>query len=262
MNLRIIHLNIEVTKRCNQRCFYCFNNSGIGSPASEFTADQWLKILRRLKEKGLESIHLTGGEPFAYPHAVQLLAGAHNLGLGTSILSNGFRVKELAHASPKVFRDLTVAQISLDSMNETTHNHRRGYPRAWRDATSAIRALRELQVEVEVSCVVSEANISDLQDVAGYCESNAARLIIRPMLLAGRAAAISQSRHFDVQFETILGALKPRYGTRIVKDRFYYLPDEKHSHPSICPAGIYTVHHDGKLRGLDIQESTLNSVAA
>lgn len=246
MNTKIRHLNIEVTKRCNQRCFYCFNNSGLGSAASELTMERWLSILRALQLRGLESIHLTGGEPFAYKHAVELLDGAQAMGLSTSILSNGFRVEDLAGSFPEVFAKLAVAQISLDSMNEATHNLRRGYSRAWHDAVSAIRALRQLAVPVEVSCVVSETNAPDLLAVAEFCEENQAGLIVRPILAAGRAAAYQTHDSFAQDLQVCIQSLTGV--VHLVTDRFYYVADDTRQSASDGPSDYVTVHCDGFLR--------------
>lgn len=262
MNTKIRHLNIEVTKRCNQRCFYCFNNSGVGSPASELTLGRWLNIVRALQQKGLESIHLTGGEPFAYKHAVQLLEGAQGMHLSTSILSNGFRMESLASAFPKVFRRLAVAQISLDSMNEETHNRRRGSPRAWQDAINAIRALRDLFVPVEVSCVVSETNLGDVQAVADFCRTVDAGLIVRPILAAGRAAARRIPGSFTRDLEICVQALTARQDVRLIADRFHYVADEREMRPAQWPTDVHTVHHDGRLRFNDADEINLTALAA
>lgn len=248
MNVKIRHLNIEVTKRCNQRCFYCFNDSGLGSPGSELIPSRWLNILRKLKKEGLESIHLTGGEPFAYRHAVELLAGAQELGLATSILSNGFLVVELAGESPEVFQKLTVAQISLDSMKAETHNQRRGYRRAWQDAVSAIHALRKLGVPVEVSCVVSDTNILDLPAVAEFCQNMQAGLIIRPIISAGRATTQIMPDSFVYDVELCTRSLTENLDARLVSDRFYYVADEREMRPPSWPTDIHTVHHDGRLK--------------
>lgn len=261
MDSRIRHLNIEVTKRCNQRCFYCFNNSGLGAPSRELPVDHWLCIVRSLQQRGLESIHLTGGEPFAYKHAVELLAGAQSLGLCTSILSNGLRVPELSTAFPQVFRKLTVAQISLDSMNEQTHNARRGYPKAWQDAVSAIRALREIEVPVEVSCVVSQTNLGDLQMVAEFCEEVNAGLIIRPMIPAGRASSVTMPESFSEQLEICVHSLLENCGVQIVSDRFYYVADERNVPSVDSPDDIYTAHSDGRLRFCEPSEHSLLSLA-
>ena len=242
--MKIRHLNIEVTKRCNQHCFYCFNNSGIGSPASELTSGQWLTAFGKLKEQGLKSVHLTGGEPFAYPHAMDLLKGAQELELGTSILSNGFRVAELAREQEDVFRRLTVAQISLDSMNERVHNQRRGYPQAWRDATSAIRALCDFGVQVEVSCVASSDNIDDLLPVARFCVKVGANLIVRPIVAMGRATACQCGDSLHEVIDGRMNDIRVATEILIVEDRFHYVPNPH----EICPSGFATVHHDGTLR--------------
>lgn len=262
MNMRIRHVNIEVTKRCNQRCFYCFNNSGPGSPASELTMDRWMGILHALHRRGLESVHLTGGEPFAYRHAVELLAGAQAMDLSTSILSNGFRVEELAGSFPEVFARLAVAQISLDSMNEATHNLRRDYSRAWRDAVSAIRALRQLAVPVEVSCVVSEANLADLGAVAEFCRTMDAGLIIRPIIAAGRAATQRMPDSFAHDLELCAQSLTAKQNVHLVVDRFHYVVDEREERPLEWPGDIHTVHHDGWLRFSGKDDINLNALAA
>jgi len=262
MNTRIRHLNIEVTKRCNQRCFYCFNNSGLGSAASELTMERWLSILRALQLRGLDSVHLTGGEPFAYKNAVELLAGAQALNLSTSVLSNGLHVEELTSDFPNVFRKLTVAQISLDSMNEETHNLRRGYARAWSNAVTAIRALRQLSVSVEVSCVVSDTNLADLGGMAEFCQTVGAALLIRPIIPEGRAANQKLPDGFVQDLAVCVQSLREYQHLPLVSDRFHYVADERQTPAVGKPQGFHTVHHDGRLCLSDGKHVNLLSLAA
>lgn len=258
--MNIKHLNIEVTKRCNQQCFYCFNNSGIGFPASEFTPLQWLSILHGLKAGGLESVHLTGGEPFTYTGAVELLAGAQDLGLNTSILSNGLRVKELVRNFPDVFRRLVVAQISLDSMNEEIHNHRRGYPHAWQDAMDAIATLCESRVQVEVSCVVSNQTLEQLIALAHFCVGKGISLLLRPIVPVGRANGQHLGEQFRSQFTGSVRQLSEISQLSLVTDRFNYVPDisattqGRHS-------GMATMFADGSLRANPCDELAISLVA-
>lgn len=259
MNAKIRHLNIEVTKRCNQRCFYCFNDSGIGSPASEFTPKQWLEIIQKLRNAGLKSVHITGGEPFAYKGAVELLAGAQDMGLRTSILTNGLRVAELSRLYPQVFCNLDVAQVSLDSAAPEVHNRRRGHPRAWDDATSAIRALRHMGVPVEVSCVLSEEILGAIPTLAQLCKEMGASLLLRPLQSLGRAIAATPQTCVD--FAKTLNVCLP---VPVVHDRYYYVADERQQWPDNCPKDILTVHHDGRIRthGLADLPRTVNELAA
>lgn len=253
MSVKIRHLNIEVTKRCNQRCFYCFNNSGIGSAVSEFTPKQWLEIIEKLHNTGLKSVHITGGEPFAYKGAVELLAGAQDMGLRTSILTNGLRVAELSRLHPQVFCNLDVAQVSLDSAEPEIHNTRRGHPRAWDDATSAIRALSHLDVPVEVSCVLSAENLGTIPALAQLCREMGASLLLRPLQNVGRA--IETTPQTVVDLAKMLNVSLP---VPVVHDRYYYVADERQQWPESCPKDFLTVHHDGKLRTHGLPELPVN----
>ncbi|HYE75299.1 MAG TPA: radical SAM protein [Blastocatellia bacterium] len=259
MFVNIRHINVEVTKRCNQHCVYCFNNSGVGSRSSELKPEMWLRILHELRVHGLESMHLTGGEPFAYPYSMELLGGAQDSGLHTSILSNGFRIEELASAQPRIFSNLVVAQISLDSMNPETLCLRRGHPRAWHDAMSAIDALRNLHVPLEISCVVSEANVADVLEVADFCQRMDAALLIRPMLSVGRATAHVMPASFDHTLKQILGLLGD---CNLVSDRFRYVTDEQSIPPDQWREDIQTVHYDGRLRLGSTHQFNLQSILA
>lgn len=261
MSIAIRHLNIEVTKKCNQRCFYCFNDSGKGQSSDELSLQQWLDMLCDLKQKGLKSIHLTGGEPFAYKNAVELLAGVQALGLSTSILSNGLHLKWLTSEFPDVFRKLTVAQISLDSLDPQTHNSRRGNDMAWSDAISAIRALRQLSVPVEISCVISDTNLLDLNGLAEFCKTVGAALLIRPIALKGRAKNQKLQEGFAQNLADCSNKLIAQHGISLVSDRFHYVADNCESEIK-APNGIYTVHHDGRLRISDNDELLFESLAA
>ena len=188
MSSRIRHLNVELTRRCNQRCFYCFNNSGGVSRTGELQLEAWLAILGDLRSKGLQSVHFTGGEPFLYERITELLEAAQLMGLSTSILSNGFRIAEVASRFQSIISLLAVAQISLDSMNPAVHNQRRGYFDAWVHSMSAIRALCEISVPVEVSCVVDDDNIRELPAIARFCDQLQCGLILRPLVAQGRAS--------------------------------------------------------------------------
>jgi molybdenum cofactor biosynthesis enzyme MoaA len=60
----VTHFNLEITNLCNQRCLYCFNNSGAVERKGELPIESWERFLKRQAEQGLKSVHITGGEPF------------------------------------------------------------------------------------------------------------------------------------------------------------------------------------------------------
>lgn len=240
----IKHLNIEVTRRCNQRCFYCFNNSAPDQSDTPLSVNDWCRTLRVLQKNGLQSTHITGGEPFLWSGTIQLLCSAQAAGLATSILSNGYHIPQLIRENEDVFRSLTVAQISLDSLDAQANNRRRGIVNAHRWALDAVGALRAIDVPVEISCVVDESNATDLCQLATACQAWECSLLLRPLLRCGRAAAEPAGCEQSVlrAVEAIAGS----YPTLCVRDRFRYLPDEGNTEATLY--GSYTVDPSGILR--------------
>lgn len=246
---RIRHLNIEITRRCDQRCVYCFNDSGPAAPRESVTLDRWLRVLELLRREGLRSVHITGGEPFVWPDTIGLLAGAQDMGLETSILSNGYRIPDLARAHAELFRSLTVAQISLDSMTPDSHDSRRGKVGAWKQAIQAIEALRGLDASVEVSCTISQENAHEPRRVAVYCRSIGAKLLLRPMETIGRADSCQLIPLQGVTSKQILSHFDDIECDILVNDRFMYVPTGLMHDKAAWREGILTVNPTGSVRG-------------
>lgn len=248
----IKHLNIEVTKLCNQKCFYCFNDSGYHAKGETLALSTWVDVLVALKARGLESILVTGGEPFIWPSTIDLLRAAQHMELETSVLSNGLNVPVLVTKHADVFGKLEVAQISLDAMNPDLHDARRGLEGAWQQAIDAIEAFRDLQVPVEVSCTVSDENLDELEAMGNFCQSIGAALLVRPMAAIGRAYD-SQNAVVDQQrLRAVLDRMGKK-GITIVRDRFAYAPDMEGMNNEACKNDVVTVEADGKFRSGSLQ---------
>lgn len=244
----IRHLNIEITSRCDQFCIYCFNGSGVRSQKSEMSLEQWTAAMGILAVRGLESVHLTGGEPFVSPHTIPMLREAQRLGLSTSILSNGHRISALAQLHPEMFKNLAVAQISLDSMDPVVHNARRGHHQAWNQAMEAIETLDALGVPLELSCTLDETNYGDVEELQRFAKGIGATLLLRPLVASGRA--------HDRKSVTVM---LPRTYASITHDRFHYVPTGPAFDWEVLEQyGIVTLHPDGHFRvgGLTAKEET------
>ncbi|WP_158516590.1 radical SAM protein [Scytonema hofmannii] len=242
------HLNLEISRKCNQNCFYCFNSSSISERTGIVSFENWQTILGMMHESGLKSVHITGGEPFMWSKTVDLLDYAQNIGLDTSILSNGFQIQSLAKTHTEVLRKLKVAQISLDTTNPTMHDSRRGSEGAWQQAMDAIAALRELNVSVEISCVVDDENVSELLAVGNFAKSIGASLIVRPLVSIGRASTNQISYLFQKRLEKSLLELK-QANVNVICDRFNYVPVTESIDEHNWQQDIFTIEPDGRFRG-------------
>jgi MoaA/NifB/PqqE/SkfB family radical SAM enzyme len=248
-NLLIMaHLNLEITRKCNQQCFYCFNNSTMSEKSGIISLETWQTILDMMHSSGLQSVHVTGGEPFIWSKTIDLLGYAQGIGLDTSILSNGFQIDNLAEDHAHILSNLKVAQISLDAMSPALHDARRGTEGAWQQATNAIKSLRSLDVPVEVSCVVDDNNLNELIQVGQFTQSVGASLLVRPLVATGRATTQNLSSLFEKRLDKALEELAANQ-VMVTSDRFSYVPTSADLDRQNWQNNILTVEPDGKFRG-------------
>lgn len=116
-------LNIYITNACNLKCKHCFMLSG-KKLENELTLEDWMKVLTSFKENGGEFVTFSGGEPLMFKKFPQIISHAHDLGLKSTVLSNGLLW------SGKLIHDLALfideIQFSLDGVDEETNSMVRG----------------------------------------------------------------------------------------------------------------------------------------
>lgn len=258
--LDLKHFNLEITKKCNQKCFYCFNDSGYSRSKDELSLEDWKRSLTDIFSLGFKSVHITGGEPFLHPHIKEILQHATGTGLDTTVLSNGFKIATLCNESPALLSKLTLAQISLDSMNPQIHNSRRGYKSAYGDAISAIKSLQGLDVPIEISTTVSEENLEEILEIGRYSKSIDASLVIRPLINEGRANNIEHNFIFRRKLQMIIKQMVDLYDVKVITDRFKYVANKTESDSIIFNDGILTVEATGKIRSNHFSEINLTKL--
>ena len=116
-------LNIYITNACNLKCKHCFMLSG-KKLENELTLEDWMKVLTSFKENGGEFVTFSGGEPLMFKNFPQIISHAHDLGLKSTVLSNGLLW------SGKLIHDLALfideIEFSLDGVDEETNSMVRG----------------------------------------------------------------------------------------------------------------------------------------
>ncbi|MDI6792754.1 MAG: radical SAM protein [bacterium] len=76
--------SIEITQRCNNRCFYC------DQPKSDrdMSVPRFVELLDALVREGVEAVALGGGEPALHPALPALLTAVRQLGLRAGLTTN------------------------------------------------------------------------------------------------------------------------------------------------------------------------------
>jgi len=71
------------------KCKFCYATFQDVSVIQQMTSENVVKILTKLKKAGVEKVTFAGGEPFLYKDLMYVIIKAKELGLTTSIITNG-----------------------------------------------------------------------------------------------------------------------------------------------------------------------------
>jgi uncharacterized protein len=119
----LIGAYIEITGTCDEKCPYCYNEKLVGSGES-LSFDTLSVLLCELKEQGITSVALSGGEPFLYGKIYEIMKYAEEIGMGLGVISNGKcfeaeNIEILTRFQPGL-------QITFDGYDEARHDATRG----------------------------------------------------------------------------------------------------------------------------------------
>ncbi len=113
-----ISLEIELTKKCNQKCIHCWNESGNGSV---IRLEKLEEIVDEFREKGGQNLKLTGGEPFLHPSFFNFVEYSKEKGVrNIEITTNGSLINE--DNVKFLSKYINQLNISLHGATEETHN--------------------------------------------------------------------------------------------------------------------------------------------
>jgi len=124
------------------------------------------------------SLHMSfsGGEPFLRKDLFELISHARDLGLSTSVNTNGTRLVDPRHAKAACRAGLGAAFVSLDGADPETHNRLRGMGHAF---SSAIRAIDNLLEQrdggkpaVYINTTVTQGNVDNLEGILGLARQH------------------------------------------------------------------------------------------
>jgi MoaA/NifB/PqqE/SkfB family radical SAM enzyme len=131
---------ISTAGHCKVACGFCFRaDRGHGF----LDLATYTRALSRLKEIGVESVCLTGGEPTHHPELRQLVRLAHQFGLPVSMVTSARTEAEVSRLAPLAHL-LQNVTVSADSRGAMTLG------RTTRSVDTAIRTLQRLDTQGKI----------------------------------------------------------------------------------------------------------------
>lgn len=177
-----IYVRIKPTNHCNHDCFYCVykpsfagmhalskdrEKSFDGKP-SELSLEKLLEILKDFASMGVRAVTFSGGgEPLMHPDIVEVLDKAHQLGIATSLITNGQLLKD---ERAKAAGSCHWVRISMDYNSADQMAYSRGVSaRLYDDLYDNLRRFsqsKKPQCELTCNFVVHRGNFDGLFETA------------------------------------------------------------------------------------------------
>jgi len=118
-NRKLYSLEIELTRRCNLECIYCYNSSSRNPGLPDFDFDLLKRILRDAYIYGIRSITYLGGEPTLHPKINEIIKFTKDIGMEEVCLyTNGTIMNERLLDSINEYVDSVV--LHMDTVRRDT----------------------------------------------------------------------------------------------------------------------------------------------
>lgn len=195
---------IELTRGCNLKCIHCLNDSG-KSNKDELSKEEWLDLIDKFSNLGVQEIRFTGGEPLLFSGIYDLIKMATENGICTSLGTNGTLINQKV---AKMLKEsgLKKAVISIDG-NEDVHDAIRGEGN-FKKAFQGLNYLKEEGIDVRINSVIMKSNMEDIIKFAKNMHDKKTTLFIRRFIESGRAKKLENNMLTQSDYEIVKEKLK------------------------------------------------------
>ncbi len=164
-NPQLRNLFLELTLRCNARCFHCGSSCGADN-IDGLPLEKYREILDEVRSNfdiSRLELCITGGEPLLYKDFFELMDYAVSTGYTWGMTSNGTLIDSKTARRLRETRMRTIS-ISIDGLEET-HDRLRGLPGGWRAAMAGIQNLIDEGGfhAIQATTVLNHSNIGELE---------------------------------------------------------------------------------------------------
>lgn len=165
MSDRLESMSIEITKKCNFRCRFCYASSNHPLLEEKTITDEMIdRVIGEIKKNELVKVTITGGEPlFDHDLFLRILKRLHESNIIINLNTNiSLMTDEIAQEIREYIGEEFYIFTSLLSPNEKTCEKVTGIKGSYRKVIEGIKCCKRNGLKTSVNFTISRDNVDDL----------------------------------------------------------------------------------------------------
>lgn len=213
---------VQITEVCNLKCAHCFVSAG---PYGDTMPLEQIRerVVPQLAEAGVIRATLTGGEPFAHPELLDVVAAFHDARIGVGLCTNatlatGEQIRGLAEMDVHV-------NVSLDGFAADSHGKFRGDRDSFATTVDTVRRFAAAGILQGLLCTPNSlAEDDEYAELCAFAAEQGARYVLmNPLSSMGRGVKSRRKLASPAQHMRRIQALTEPYADEsleLVRIRF------------------------------------------
>lgn len=163
-------IDLNLNNACNLRCEYCFTNSPKADHAKDvLPTSKVAEIADQADELGIFEFDLQGGELLLQKERLyEVVEAIKPERFYMYLTTNGYYL-DLATAQKLADLGVSRISVSVDSMDEDTHDRVRGRKDSWRRAMEALKNVQKVGIDPYLNITIGHFNAFS-EDLALLCQ--------------------------------------------------------------------------------------------
>lgn len=166
----------KVTRFCNLSCGNCTSSTDSDLHGAELNTNEGMALIEDLARFGVSGLHLVGGEPLLRSDIFELIAYASQLGMQTSLHTNG-TLLTLANGERLRGAGLKNVSILLEGVGRGVDRHRRA-PGAYNAVLEAHANCQAAGLAAEIRTPLNRGSYAELDEILHLVEEKGIRKIV------------------------------------------------------------------------------------
>lgn len=159
--------SFHIVKPCNMKCKFCYATFDDMRIIKQLPKEEAFVILDKLKKEGLSKITFAGGEPLLYKWIYDVIVYSKQIGLTTSIITNGSLLTD--DLLDKFVDKLDWIGISVDSVSAETNLKIGRNSKTNPDYYKLIKRIKDRGFKLKINTVVNRFNENEsLQEFINF----------------------------------------------------------------------------------------------